>query len=131
MRARAEPDPATPATATAAIAARASMSRNYSSVVLKATNASVMRGSRCATVSHRRHAADDGAARRDARVGARDGRSGHGHDLARRGVPVVAQARNGGAFVDGNVGVDRTRDGAADDWLGNHLAVHASSRAGG
>ena len=29
-----------------------------------------------------------------------DGRGGHGHDLARRGVPVVAQARHGGALVD-------------------------------
>ena len=37
-------------------------------------------------VPHRRHAADDGAARRDARVGAGDGRGGYGHDLARRGV---------------------------------------------
>ena len=51
-------------------------------------------------VPHRRDAAHHGAARRDARVGARDGRGGHGHDLARRGLSVVAQARDGGALVD-------------------------------
>ena len=49
--------------------------------------------SRCGgPVSHRRDAAHDGAARRDARVGARHGRGRDGHDLARRGVPVVAEA---------------------------------------
>ncbi len=43
-----------------------------------------------ASVPGRRHAADDGAARGDARVGARHGSRRDGHDLARRGVPVVA-----------------------------------------
>ena len=57
-----------------------------------------------------------------------DGRGRDGHDLARRGVPVVAQARDGGALVDGRLGADGARDGAADDRLGDHLAVHAASR---
>ena len=61
-------------------------------------------------VPDRRDAADDGAARGDARVGARHGRGGHGHDLARRGLPVVAQARHGGALVDGRSPADRARD---------------------
>ena len=45
-------------------------------------------------------AAHDGAARRDARdrAGARPRRLRH--DLARRGLPVVAQARHGGALLD-------------------------------
>ena len=77
-----------------------------------------------------RDAAHHGAARRDARVGSGDGRGGHGHDLARRGVPVVAQARHGGALVDGRLGADGARDEAADDRLGDHLAVHAPSGAG-
>ena len=82
-------------------------------------------------VSHRRDAAHDGAARRDARVGARDGPGRDGHGLARRGVPVVAQAPDGGALLDRRLGADGARDGAADDRLGDHLAVHAPSRAGG
>ena len=77
----------------------------------------------------RRHAADDGAARGDARVGARDGPGGDGHDLARRGVPVVAQARDGGALLDRRLRAHGARDGAADDRLGDHLAVHAPSGA--
>ena len=48
-------------------------------------------------VPHRCDAAHDGAARGDARVRPCDGRGGDGHDLARRGVSVVAQARDGGA----------------------------------
>ena len=59
-----------------------------------------------------------------------DGRGGHGHDLARRGVSVVAQARHGGALVDRRLGADGARDEAADDRLGDHLAVHAPSGAG-
>ena len=82
-----------------------------------------------ASVSRRRHAADDGAARRDARVGARHGSGRDGHDLARRGVPVVAQARDGGALVDGRLRAHGARDRAAHDRLGDHLAVHASSGA--
>ena len=82
-------------------------------------------------VPHRRDAADDGAARRDARVGARDGRGGHGHDLARRGLPVVAQARDGGALVDRRRRADGTRDRAADDRLGDHRRVDAPPGAGG
>ena len=62
---------------------------------------------------------------------ARDGRGGHGHDLARRGLPVVAQARDGGALLDRRLGADGARDEAADDRLGDHLAVHAPSGAGG
>ena len=88
-------------------------------------------GRRGGTVPHRRHAADDGAARRDARVGARDGRGRDGHGLARRGVPVVAQAPDGGARLDRRLGADGARDRAADDRLGDHLAVHAPSGAGG
>ena len=30
--------------------------------------------------------------------------AGHGHDLAGRGVPLVAQARDGGALLDGQLG---------------------------
>ena len=82
-----------------------------------------------AAVPSRRHAADDGAARRDARVGTRHGQSRDGHDLARGGVPLVAQARDGGALVDGGLGAHGSRDGAAHDRLGDHLAVHASSGA--
>ena len=59
-----------------------------------------------------------------------DGRGGPGHGLARRGVSVVAQARHGGALVDRRVGADGARDVAADDRLGDHLAVHAASGAG-
>ena len=81
-------------------------------------------------VPDRRHAADDGAARRDARDRARDGRGGDGHDLARRGLSVVAQAPDGGALVDRRLGADGARDGAADDRLGDHLAVHAPSGSG-
>ena len=55
-------------------------------------------------VPHRGDAADDGAARRDARVGARHGRGRDGHDLARRGLSVVAQARDGGALLDRRLG---------------------------
>ena len=83
------------------------------------------------SVPGRGHAADDGAARRDARVGAGDGRGRNGHDLARRGVPVVAQAPDGGPFVDRRVGPDGPRDEAADDRLGDHLALDAPSGAGG
>ena len=73
-------------------------------------------------VPHRGDAAHDGAARRDARVGARDGRRRHGHDLAGRGVSVVAQARHGGALVDRRLGAHGARDEAADDRLGDHRA---------
>ena len=79
-------------------------------------------------VSHRRDAAHDGAARRDARVGAGHGPGRDGHGLARGGVPVVAQAPDGGARLDRRLGADGARDGAADDRLGDHLAVHAPSR---
>ena len=48
------------------------------------------------------------------------------HDLARRGVPRVAQARDGGALVDGRLRADGARDRTADHRLGDHLAVHAS-----
>ena len=81
-------------------------------------------------VPHRRDAADDGAARRDARVGPRDGGGRARHDLAGRGLSVVAQARHGGALVDRRVGADGARDVAPDDRLGDHLAVHPSSGAG-
>ena len=54
----------------------------------------------------------------------------HGHDLARRGLSLVAQARHGGALVDGRLGADGPRDRAAHDRLGDHLAVHAPPRAG-
>ena len=50
--------------------------------------------------------------------------------LARRGLPVVAEARDGGALVHGRVGADGTGDRAPDGRLGDHLAVHASSGAG-
>ena len=63
-------------------------------------------------------------------LGAGDGRGRDGHDLARRGVPVVAQAPDGGALLDGRLGADGARDGAADDRLGDHLAVHAPSSPG-
>ena len=53
------------------------------------------------SVPRRRDAADDGAAGGDARVGARHGRGRARHDLARRGLPVVAQARHGGQVLDG------------------------------
>ena len=69
--------------------------------------------------------------RRDARDGARPRRARLRHDLARRGVPVVAQAPDGGALVHGRLGADGAGDGAADDRLGDHLAVHAASRPGG
>src|SRR5690348_14843915 len=68
-----------------------------------------------ARLPDRGHAADDGAAGGDAGVRARDGRGGYGHDLARGGVSVVAQARDGGAFVDRRRGADGARDEAADD----------------
>src|SRR5579884_1812565 len=64
-------------------------------------------------------AAHDGAARRDARVGARAGRGGDGHDLAGRGVSLVAQARDGGALLDRRGRADGARDEAADGRLGN------------
>ena len=53
------------------------------------------------SVPDRRHAADDGAARGDPRARPRDGRGRLRHDLARRGLPVVAEALDGGAVVDG------------------------------
>ena len=78
-----------------------------------------------AAVPHRRHAADDGAARGDPRARPRDGRGRLRHDLARRGVPVVAEALDGGALVDRALPADRARDRAAGGRLGDHLAVHA------
>ena len=45
--------------------------------------------------------------------------------------PVVAQAPDGGALVDRRLRADGARDGAADDRLGDHLAVHAPPGAGG
>ena len=44
---------------------------------------------------------------------------------------MVAEARDGGALVHGRVGAHGARDGAADDRLGDHLAVHAAPGAGG
>ena len=82
------------------------------------------------SVPRRRDAADDGAAGGDARVGARHGRGRARHDLARRGLPVVAQARHGGEVLDGARRHDRARDEAADGRLGDHLALHAPSGAG-
>jgi len=78
-------------------------------------------------VPDRRHAADHGAARGDPRARPRDGRGRLRHDLARRGLPVVAEAFDGGALVDGVVAAGRTRDRAARGRLGDHLAVHAPS----
>ena len=43
---------------------------------------------------------------------------------------MVAQARHGGALVHRRLGADGARDDAPDDRLGDHLAVHAASRAG-
>ena len=82
-------------------------------------------------VPHRRHAADDGAARRDARVRARDGRRGDGHDLARRGVSVVAQARDGSALVHRCRRAHGARDDAPHDRLGHHRRLDAPPRSGG
>ncbi len=62
------------------------------------------------SVPRRRDAADDGAAGGDARVGPRHGRGRARHDLARRGLSVVAQARHGGQVLDGPRGHDRPRD---------------------
>ena len=89
-----------------------------------------LRGLTRAAVPHRGDAADDGAARGDARVGARHGRGRDGHHLAGRGLSLVAQARHGGALVDRRLGADRPRDQAADDRLGDHLALHPPPRAG-
>ena len=44
---------------------------------------------------------------------------------------MVAEARDGGALLDGRLGADGARDGAADDRLGDHLALHAAPGAGG
>ena len=41
----------------------------------------------------------------------------------------MAQARDGGALVDRRLGAHGSRDRAAHDRLGDHLAVHASSGA--
>ena len=51
--------------------------------------------------------------------------------MARGGLPVVAQARDGGALVHRRLGADGPRDDAADDRLGDHLALHATPRPGG
>ena len=57
-----------------------------------------------------------------------DGPGGDGHDLARRGVPVVAQARDGGALLHRRVGADRARDRAPHRRLGDHLARSRATR---
>ena len=44
---------------------------------------------------------------------------------------MVAQARDGGALVHRHLGPDRAGDGAPDGRLGDHLALHAASGAGG
>src|SRR4029078_357620 len=69
-------------------------------------------------VPGRGDAADEGAARRDARLGARDGRGGDGYRLARRGISVVAQAPDGGPFVDRRVGPDCARGRAGGESVG-------------
>ena len=43
---------------------------------------------------------------------------------------MVAEAPDGGARIDGRVGVDGARDDEPDDRLGHHLAVHPSPRPG-
>ena len=43
---------------------------------------------------------------------------------------MVAEARDGGALVDRRLRADGARHGAADDRLGDHLAVHAPPGAG-
>ncbi len=97
-------------------------------VALHGTSTLADLGSACApAVPDRRHAADDGAARGDPRARPRDGRGRLRHDLARRGLPVVAEALDGGALVDGALGARRARDRAARRRLGDHLAVHAPS----
>ena len=69
-------------------------------------------------LASRGHAAHDGAARGDDRD-----REGHGprrfrHGVARGGVPVVAQARDGGSLVHGRVGADGARTDRLHDRVG-------------
>src|SRR5262249_56458168 len=69
-------------------------------------------------VSHRRHAADDGASRRDARVGARDGRGGGGHDLGGRGGSLVGGGSDGGAGGPGPPPGGGHGEGTTGQWAG-------------
>src|SRR5579862_6745532 len=61
-------------------------------------------------IPDRGDAADDGAARGDPRPRARARPARLRHDLARRGLSVVAQALDGGTLGDRDLRADRARD---------------------
>ncbi len=83
------------------------------------------------SAADRRDAAHDGAAGRDPGPRARTRSSRLRHDLAGRGVSVVAQAPDGGSQLNRAVRADREGDRPADGRVGHHLAVHPAPDPGG
>ena len=105
---------------------RESSARRTRNATRRASGPRPLGSHRASSLPHRRHAADHGAARGDPRARPRDGRGRLRHDLARRGLSVVAEALDGGPLVDRALGARRPRDRAARGRLGDHLAVHTA-----